>query len=114
MSEFTREVILDLLPLYLAGEVSEGTAALVKQYLESDPELAETAKEMAKADALSKVPIPFKKDTAMETYQEAKKWMTIRTLGLAAIVAIVLMCFFVALMVGTSLETLRLFFGAGL
>lgn len=110
MKEVTKDVILDLLPLYLAGEVSKDTAALVKKHLESDPELAETAKEMAKADSLSKVPIPFKKDTALETYQEAKKWMTIRTLGLAAIVAIVLMCFFVVLMVGTSLETLRQLF----
>ena len=110
MKEVTKDVILDLLPLYLAGEVSIDTAALVKKHLESDPELAETAKEMAKADSLSKVPIPFKKDTALETYQEAKKWMTIRTLGLAAIVAIVLMCFFVVLMVGTSLETLRQIF----
>ena len=92
MSEVTRDVILDLLPLYLAGEVSEGTAALVKQYLESDPELAEQAKEMAKADSLNKVPIPFRKEAAMESYQEAKKWITIRTLGLVAIGAMVFLC----------------------
>ena len=61
MKEVTKDVILDLLPLYIAGEVSEATAALVKKYLESDLELAETAKEMAKADSLGKVPIPFKK-----------------------------------------------------
>src|SRR5262245_49150492 len=36
----TREVILDLLPLYLAGEVSADTRALVAEYLERDPELA--------------------------------------------------------------------------
>ena len=50
MKEVTKDVILDLLPLYLAGEVSAETAALVKKHLESDPELAETAKEMAKAE----------------------------------------------------------------
>jgi anti-sigma factor RsiW len=110
MNDVTNNVILDLLPLYLAGEVSEDTAALVKKHLESDPELAETAKEMAKADSLGKVPIPFKRDTAMETYQEAKKWMTIRTLGLAAIVALVLICFSLALMIGTSIESLTHFF----
>ena len=81
MKEVTKAVILDLLPLYLAGEVSNDTAALVKEYLEADPELAEAAKEMAKTNSLGKVPIPFKKDVALETYQEAKKWMTIRTLG---------------------------------
>jgi len=92
MKEVTEDVILDLLPMYLAGEVSEETAALVKKYLESDPELAETAKEMAKADSLNKVPIPFRKEAAMETYQEAKKWMTIRVLGLAAIAGAIFIC----------------------
>lgn len=99
MKEVTKDVILDLLPLYLAGEVSDDTAALVKEYLEADPELAETAKEMAKADSLGKVPIPFKKDTALETYQEAKKWMTIRTLGLTALFALILICLIVAVSV---------------
>jgi anti-sigma factor RsiW len=99
MKEVTKDVILDLLPLYLAGEVSDDTAALVKEYLEADPELAETAKEMAKADSLGKVPIPFKKDTALETYQEAKKWMTIRTLGLSALFALILICLIVAVSV---------------
>ena len=89
MNEITNNVILDLLPLYLAGEVSEDTAALVKKHLEADPELAETAKQMAKADSLGKVPIPFRKESAMESYQEAKKWITIRTLGLLAIGAVV-------------------------
>ena len=106
MKEVTKEVILDLLPMYLAGEVSEETTALVKKYLESDPELAETAKEMAKADSLNKVPIPFKKETAMETYQEAKKWMAIRTIGLAAIVGLVLMCFFTVILIGTAVDKL--------
>jgi len=92
MKEITHDVILDILPLYLAGEVSEDTATLVKKYLEANPELAETAKEMAKADSLNKVPIPFRKEAAMETYQEAKKWMTIRILGLTLIGAVTFLC----------------------
>ena len=106
MKEVTKEVILDLLPLYLAGEVSEETATLVKKHLESDPELAETAKEMAKADSLNKVPIPFKKETAMEAYQEAKKWMAIRTIGIAAIAGMVLICFFMVILIGTAIDKL--------
>ena len=107
MKEVTKNVILDLLPLYLAGEVSEETAALVKKHLETDPELAETAKEMAKADSLGKVPIPFKRETAMETYNEAKKWMTIRTLGLAAIAALILISFLLAWVAGKFLEVVQ-------
>lgn len=37
----TREVILDLLPLYLAGEASPATRAVVEEYLKQDPELAQ-------------------------------------------------------------------------
>jgi hypothetical protein len=110
MNEVTKNVIMDLLPLYLAGEVSADTAALVKKYIEVDPELALAAGEMSKAESLGKVPPPFRKDVALETYQEAKKWLTIRTLGLAAIAGLVIMCFFLLLLIGTSLETLRHFF----
>jgi len=101
MKEVTKDVILDILPLYLAGEVSEDTAVLVKEHLESDPDLANTAKEMAKADSLNKVPIPFRKETALETYNEAKKWMTIRVLGITAVVGAVFICFVLA--IGASL-----------
>lgn len=38
--EVTRDVILDLLPVYLMGEASPATRALVEQYLATDPELA--------------------------------------------------------------------------
>ena len=37
----TREVILDLLPLYLAGESSPATQTLVEEYLKQDEELAQ-------------------------------------------------------------------------
>ena len=37
----TRDVILDLLPVYLAGEASPATRALIEEYMEQDPELAQ-------------------------------------------------------------------------
>lgn len=39
----TRDVILDLLPLYLAGEASEDTRQLVEAYLATDAKLARLA-----------------------------------------------------------------------
>jgi hypothetical protein len=36
----TRDVILDLAPVYLTGDASADTRALVDEYLASDPELA--------------------------------------------------------------------------
>jgi hypothetical protein len=37
----TREVVLDLLPLYLSGEASADSRALIVEYLAQDPELAQ-------------------------------------------------------------------------
>jgi hypothetical protein len=39
--DVTREVILDLLPVYLAGEASPATRILVEEYMKQDPELAQ-------------------------------------------------------------------------
>jgi hypothetical protein len=44
ISTIPKPVILDLLPLYLAGEVSAETRAIVEGYLESDPELRSLVK----------------------------------------------------------------------
>lgn len=92
MSEVTKNVIMDLLPMYLAGEVSEDTSALVKRYIEANKEIAEIVNKMTKAESLNQVPIPFSKEIAMETFQEAKKWTVIRTLGLAIIISFVALC----------------------
>src|SRR5882672_10021869 len=36
----SRDVVMDLIPLYLEGDVSADTRALVESYLKTDPELA--------------------------------------------------------------------------
>lgn len=43
----TRDVVLDLLPLYLAGEASADSRALVETFLAQDPPLARLAREDA-------------------------------------------------------------------
>ena len=40
----TKDVILDLLPLYVAGEASAATSALVEEFLKDDPVLAARAR----------------------------------------------------------------------
>lgn len=40
MSSLPRNVILDLLPAYIAGEASAETRALVDEYAQSDPQIA--------------------------------------------------------------------------
>jgi anti-sigma factor RsiW len=41
----TRDVVTDLLPLYVAGEASADTRALVEEFLRQDPELDRQARE---------------------------------------------------------------------
>lgn len=86
MTEVSKNVIMDLLPLYLAGEASEDTTALVKQYIEANAEVAEILNQMEKATSLNQAPAAFSTEVAIKTFQEAKKWTVIRTLGLTLII----------------------------
>ena len=86
----TRDVIQDLLPLYLGGEASPDTVALVEHYLETDPELAEMAQQVTMV-GLAQVPVPLTKEAEMEAYKKAQKWIAIRTIGLALIIAAVVL-----------------------
>jgi len=88
--EITRKVILDLLPLYLAGEVSPDTKKLVELYLETDPGLAE---KIRKADMMKTqdVPTPFEKEDQMEAYKEAQKMILQRTIIWGSIAALVVL-----------------------
>lgn len=90
--EITRNVILDLLPLYLANEVSADTRTLVAKYLETDPELAEIAEQSAAMELPKDVPVPLTMEDQMEAYREAKRWMFLRTVFLAATISFTLLC----------------------
>ena len=79
MKEITRDVVLDLLPLYQANELSPDSRALVKKYLETDPELAERAKGSVATEFLDDIPIPFTQEDKVKAYLEAKRLMFWRT-----------------------------------
>ena len=89
--EITRNVILDLLPLYLADEVSADTRALVERYLETDPELAHLAEQSAAVEMPDDVPIPLTMEDKMEAYKEAKKLQFQRTLIWAVVIAVTIL-----------------------
>lgn len=88
--QITREVILDLMPLYVAGEVHEDTRKLVEAYLETDEDLKRLA-ERAEKTGLKEVPMSDTKELTLEAYEKANKMMVIRTLGLAAIISVSLL-----------------------
>jgi anti-sigma factor RsiW len=90
--EITQNVILDLLPLYLADEVSADTRTLVEEYLETDPELANIAQDWAKTEFPGDIPVPITKEDQMAAYKEAKRLMFLRTVILAITIAITLSC----------------------
>jgi hypothetical protein len=81
--EITRNVILDLLPLYLADEVSADTRALVEDYLERDPDLAEMARQST-MQLPQAIPVPLTKEDEMEAYEKAKQQLFRRIIIIAA------------------------------
>ena len=97
--EVTRNVILDLLPLYLAGEASPDTRALVEHYLERDPELAEAAKLTTALYKRQETPVPIQEEDQVQAYQQAQKrilqrtvlWGTAIAFGILAILGLVLL-----------------------
>lgn len=86
--EITRNVILDLLPLYLADEVSEDSRKVIEQFLTTDPELANVVKRSAALELQKDIPVPLTKEDEMDAYKEAKRLMTQRTIILAALISV--------------------------
>ena len=70
--KITRDVILDLLPLYLADEVSDDTRSLVEQYLTDDPALAKLA-EQSSFQQWGDVPVPLNKEHEMKSFEKTKQ-----------------------------------------
>jgi len=88
--EITRNVILDLLPLYLAGEVSADTRAFIEKYLETDPELAKIAKQSAAMQFPEDIPIPLTKENEMEAYKKSKQLILLGSVVFAVMISVVL------------------------
>ena len=100
--EITKNVILDLLPLYLADEVSADTRTLVEKYLETDPELADFAKQTQKMEFPKDIPIPLTKEKKMEAYKEAKRFIFLRTAILAITISSTVVCVLALALVGAA------------
>ena len=62
----TRDVILDLWPVYEAGEASEDTRALVESFLEQDPEFARLIREKGQVMTASAASIALPPDKEQE------------------------------------------------
>lgn len=86
-----RYVVIDLLPLYLEGEVSQETHILMEEYLEQDPQLARLAEQAKITISLQEIPAPLKKETEMEALKKVKKLMIQHNVFLALAVILTMM-----------------------
>src|SRR5262245_5236335 len=80
----TLNVIHDLVPVYLSGEASPDTIALVEEFLRSDPDLARTV-EALRANPLPELPIVLRPTQEKETLDMTKQLLRWRgiLMGLA-------------------------------
>jgi hypothetical protein len=79
--------------------VSTDTRILVEKYLETDPELAQAAKESARLGLKEDIPVPLSKENQMEAYKEAKRLLLHRTVTWAGLIAFALItCLLMALL----------------
>jgi anti-sigma factor RsiW len=70
----SRDVVTDLLPLYLAGEASTGTRALLEQYLREHPEFAAEIRGQAeKSAALFQAPVALPPDHEKVTFERVRR-----------------------------------------
>jgi anti-sigma factor RsiW len=72
----TADVVRDLLPLYVAGEASTDTRALVEAYLRTDPELAMLAAALREPEAATAPPAvpPEAGRAALATTRRLLRW----------------------------------------
>ena len=85
--EITRNVILDLLPLYVANEVSADTRALIESYLKTDPDLERAAKQLAAMEKPGDVPVPLKQDDELKAYRKARRVIVLTVVILALVIS---------------------------
>lgn len=103
--DVTRDVILDLLPLYLADEVSEDSRILVSKYLEVDMEMAQLVKDRLTSGLLEDFPAPMTSDRELEVYREAKRLMFWRTVIMTGIVTIGVVTIMLGILAAVILTT---------
>jgi len=89
MMKITRDVITDLLPVYLAGEASQDTRDLVEVFLKEDPAFAKLVAEQEMP--LPESQIKLSKETEMQTLTATRTLLRKRSILLG--IAIFFTCF---------------------
>ena len=69
--KITRDVVLDLLPVYLAGEASADTRRLVEEFVQTDAELARLVRE-DRSSRLLDAPVALHPDDEMKAFRRTR------------------------------------------
>lgn len=101
--EISRQVILDLLPVYVAGEASDDTRRLVESELAMDNELAAAARDLRSVTTQEEDLMPINTDRQLAAFQEAKRLQLRTTMIWAGVVGFTLFA-------GTALALLAALF----
>jgi hypothetical protein len=80
--KLTRDVVKDLLPVYIAGEASADTKVLVEEFLRGDPELAALVHDERAIEFL-KQPVALPQDHEKKSLRQLKRLIKIQTWLLA-------------------------------
>lgn len=73
--QITENIIQDLLPLYLAEEVSMETKAMIEDYLETDVQLAKMVEKAKLVPQTAEIVEPVDMDDEMKTFRKAQRKM---------------------------------------
>jgi len=77
--KITDKVILDLLPVYYAGEASKDTIKLIESYFNQHPDFAKEIEQLAKKRLPEDIPLPLKPEDEMIALRKTKRLLGFRT-----------------------------------
>jgi hypothetical protein len=72
-----RDVILDLLPVYLSGEASSATRELVEEYLKQEPDLARRVREQG-TEFFAKLPPPLPPELELRSLLRTRRLLGVQ------------------------------------
>ena len=80
----TRDIIFDLLPVYLAEEASEDTRLLIEEYLAQDSEMAQLIQKASSKLTIPEMPVVLAEDTEIKIFKRVKRNLFWRNLSLSS------------------------------
>ena len=89
--QINKNIILDLLPIYLSNEASRETKEVVEKYLAENEDVARIIQNQRESlNISSKIPVPLSRDHQIATYKKSRIQLVV-TIFIAAMVLLALL-----------------------